>query len=163
MSALERMYTYAKAVGAGARENFTTEALAAAIRTDPAPFLEFFQGAGLMPIGPIARLELETQLVLPGTGVLDLVLVAYVAGVRRELWIEVKVLAGESGNQLDAYSGISTACMPTSGRDWSRWPASPYEPRTSFPSCHGTRYVERLKPVPRQRGVTSLTTLRRSE
>jgi hypothetical protein len=39
MSTLERLYSYAKATGAGARENFTTEALAGAIRDDPTPML----------------------------------------------------------------------------------------------------------------------------
>lgn len=117
MSTLERLYSYAKASGAGARENFTTEALAGAIRDDPAPMLRLLRDAGLLPPDEVTELELDTQVVLTGTGVLDLVIVAIAAGRRRELWGEIKVDAGESGTQLDAYrrhlAGIPDAIRPT--------------------------------------------------
>jgi hypothetical protein len=117
VSTLERLYSYAKSTGAGARQNFTTEALAGAARTNPAPLLRLLREAGLLPPDEITDLSLDTQVVLPGTGVLDMVLVAVSGGLRRELWCEVKVNAGESGTQLDAYIGhiasIQAATRPT--------------------------------------------------
>ena len=103
MSTLERLYSYAKSTGAGARENFTTEALAGAARANPAPLQRLLRDAGLLPPDDMTDLSLDTQVVLPGTGVLDIVMVASFGGSRRELWCEVKVNAGESGTQLDAY------------------------------------------------------------
>jgi hypothetical protein len=117
MSTLERLYAYAKSTGAGARENFTTEALAGAVRTNPIPLLRLLREAALLPPDDITDLSLDTQVVLPGTGVLDIVLVAVSGGLRRELWCEVKVNAGESGTQLDAYVGhiasMQAATRPT--------------------------------------------------
>ena len=117
MSTLERLYSYAKAAGAGALENFTTEALAGAIRDDPAPMLRLLRDAELLPPSDTMDLDLDTQVVLPGTGVLDLVLVAVGDGHRHELWLEIKVNAGESGTQLDAYrrhlERIPAALRPT--------------------------------------------------
>jgi hypothetical protein len=115
MSTLERLYSYAKATGAGARENFTTEALAGAIRNDPAPMLRLLRDAGLFPPDEVTEVGPDTQVVLPGTGILDLVLLAVAAGRRRELWCEVKVNAGESGTQLDAYRR-HLASLPEAGR-----------------------------------------------
>ena len=103
MSTLDRLYSYAKSTGAGARENFTTEALAGLIHDDPAPILRVLRDGGHLPLGKPSDIALDTQVVLPGAGVLDLVLVIVIDGRRYELWIEVKVNAGESGTQLDAY------------------------------------------------------------
>lgn len=104
MSTLERLYAYAKSTGAGARENFTTEALVGAARTSPAPLLRLLRDAGFLQPDEVTDLDFDTQVVLPGTGILDIVIVAASGGRRRELWCEVKVNAGESGTQLDAYT-----------------------------------------------------------
>jgi hypothetical protein len=102
-STLQRLFVYAKASGAAAIENFTTEALAGAIRADPAPFLSLLREAGIVPAGSVSDLAVVTQMVMPGTGIVDLVLVTVVERERREFWGELKIRAAESGTQLDAY------------------------------------------------------------
>lgn len=103
MSTLERLFTYAKASEVAARENFTTEALAGAIRIEPDPFLAFLREGLLLGPGPVRDLGVNTQVVVPGTGYLDLVVSCVSNEHRVELWGELKIEAGESGTQLDAY------------------------------------------------------------
>jgi hypothetical protein len=97
-STLSRLFTYAKAAGADAVENFTTEALAGAIRNDPSPLLRGLSSIGVEVTPPIT--EVATQVNIPGVGTLDLLVVP---GERRVVAIEVKVNAGQSGNQLHRY------------------------------------------------------------
>ncbi len=95
-STLGRLFNYAKATGSSPVENFTTEALAAAIREDSAPLRAALQSCGIT-IGP-EPVRVHTQVVVP-EGQLDLV--AHVGEI--ELNFEVKVEAGESGDQLQRY------------------------------------------------------------
>lgn len=93
---------YAKASEASARENFTTEALAGAIRVDPEPIVAVLRSKGLLPAEDISAVEVDTQIAVQG-GYLDLVLSLLAGDDRLQLWGELKVDAGESGNQLDVY------------------------------------------------------------
>lgn len=103
-STLDRLFNYAKAIGADARENFTTEALAAAIREDGAPIVEALSGAGVLPLDASYQVEgVQTQVPMPGAGILDLVIELKGSANRKTIWIEVKVGAGESGSQIDNY------------------------------------------------------------
>jgi hypothetical protein len=90
---LQRLFTFAKATGACPLENFTTEALAAAIRSDGTPFLQV--------LGRADRTvqKVTTQVQVRG-GVVDLELVLDDGTV---FWIEVKAHAGESGDQVERY------------------------------------------------------------
>ena len=107
-STLGRLFNYAKAPTSSAIENFTTEALAGAVRDDPRPFAGLLRDAGHLVDGE-GIVEVLTQVVLPGTGVLDLVART---DRDRELWLEVKVDAGESGTQLDRYLIAAHASGP---------------------------------------------------
>lgn len=95
-SALNRLFTYAKATGAAAVENFTTEALAHAIRQAPQPFVKALASIGVVVPEP---LELVATQVSIEEGQLDLL----VASVADRVAIEVKVHSGESGDQLTRY------------------------------------------------------------
>lgn len=95
-SALHRLFTYAKATGAAAVENFTTEALANAIRHAPGPMLEALASIGVLVSAPLELVA--TQVSIDG-GQLDLLLVS--GSVR--VAVEVKVHSGESGDQLARY------------------------------------------------------------
>src|SRR6185369_17794793 len=44
-----------------------------------------------------------TQVGIPGAGIIDLVIDMRYPDVTREIWVELKVMAGESGRQLDNY------------------------------------------------------------
>ena len=57
MSRLGQLFKYAKSSASPALENFSTEALASAIRTDPKPWLVALQRRGLRPAGVPARPE----------------------------------------------------------------------------------------------------------
>ena len=101
-----RLFTYARAEGNRPIENFTTEALAAAIRVDPTPFREALARHGAIEsaraIGPAV---ITTQEVIPGVGIVDLVVREFEGPtIACEIWVEVKIWAGESGDQLARYS-----------------------------------------------------------
>lgn len=91
------MFAYAKAVGAEATENFTTEALAAAVRIDPSPLVRALASKQIPLSAPLV--DVATQVAIEG-GRLDLLLVPKNG---RPVAIEIKVGAGESGNQIDCY------------------------------------------------------------
>lgn len=117
VSTLNRLYEYAKTTGVGALENFTTEALAGTFRHHPRPLLELLRDRGLLAAGEPTTLAVETQFIVAGTGVIDLVIHGVLEGRRFELWCEVKVNAGESGTQLDSYqrhiAGVEVGVRPT--------------------------------------------------
>ena len=122
MSTLERLFSYAKASEVESRENFTTEALAGAIRVEPAPFVEFLRIGHLLGPDDVSHLAVTTQVPMPGTGYLDLV-ISGLEGTRRfELWGELKVASGESGTQLDAsgphrWTSVRRKARPIRARD----------------------------------------------
>lgn len=92
-STLRRMFNYGLG---GAKENFTTEALAAAIREEPAPFLSALEKVGIQCSRPIEGVDTQVK----GGGTPDLLLRPR---DQRPVLIEVKVGAGESGDQLTRY------------------------------------------------------------
>jgi hypothetical protein len=101
---LNRLYTFARSDERNALENFTTEALAAAIEVDPRPLLRALPAAvaSASPLGAVEVLSVRTQMQVDG-GIVDLVVEVVVDGEIRSLWIEVKAHAGLSGAQIDAY------------------------------------------------------------
>lgn len=101
---LNRLFTFARTDGRDALENFTTEALAAAIEVDPRPLLRALPAAvaAAGPPGEVDVLAVRTQMQVDG-GIVDLVVEVVVDGEVRSYWIEVKAHAGLSGAQLDAY------------------------------------------------------------
>jgi hypothetical protein len=103
-SAFGRMLTYARADKTRPTENFTTEVLAAAIQTDPTPFLICLAGYGLVhSADDVASVDCRTQSGFPGAGIIDLILDVAEPPAFTSVWIEVKVDAPESGRQIDAY------------------------------------------------------------
>ncbi|MCA9627290.1 MAG: hypothetical protein KC766_06475 [Myxococcales bacterium] len=106
-STLLRLFRLAKATGAQALENYTTEALAAAVRADPGPLLAALTARAIVTADGVE--VVQTQVHIAGTGILDLV-VRLVPGCT--VWIEAKVGAGESGDQLRRYVA-RIASMPT--------------------------------------------------
>ena len=106
-STLARLFQYAKSSKSEALENFTTEALAAAIRDDPRPLIPVLVNAGLLSYDQDPTvLGVETQVAVPGAGIVDLDLVLEGEGWLTEVWVEVKVWAGESGQQLSSYQQV---------------------------------------------------------
>lgn len=100
-----RLYRFARSSAVDQLENFTTEALGAAIRAQPAPFFEALLRHGIIPARPNGTVLLVvTQEVVPGVGIIDLTVRVYQGGeLEQEVWIEAKVWAGESGDQLARY------------------------------------------------------------
>jgi hypothetical protein len=100
-----RLYRFARSTEVDQRENFTTEALGAAIRAQPAPFFDALLEHGVILARPTGTGALVvTQEVVPGVGIIDLTVRVYQAGeLEREVWIEAKIWAGESGDQLARY------------------------------------------------------------
>jgi hypothetical protein len=112
---LDRLFTFARAPENSPLENFTTEALAAAVERDPGPLLralprEVADVAAFLEAG-VGRVD--TQVQVPG-GIVDLVVELVVDGAPLHLWIEVKAHAGLSGAQLHAYRAAA-----------GRWPSAP--------------------------------------
>lgn len=102
-STLKRLFTYAKSENE-ALENFTTEALAAAIRIDPAPLVVALRFVGVaVPAGEVTVRDVQTQVGVGDAGILDLILLLRSNGEETEFWFEVKCYAAESGNQLTKY------------------------------------------------------------
>jgi hypothetical protein len=95
-SVLGRLFTFANTTEHAALENFTTEALAAAIRADGGPFALALTSIGIDK--PLGFHSVLTQVAIE-RGVLDMVLEA---GARNFV-VEVKVGAGESGDAIDRY------------------------------------------------------------
>lgn len=82
---------------------FATEALAAAIRHDPAPMLSVLPGAATRVVDASTQVTAYTQVFFAGAGRMDLVLEIRTGGQLSTVWIEVKVKAGEHGDQLANY------------------------------------------------------------
>jgi hypothetical protein len=110
-SRLSRLYTYSKDRAFDAQENFTIEALAMAIDDDPGPMVDALKRLNAQEASRVGltvqkgrTIRPSTQVVLEGEGRLDLVLEARErGGIIGAVWVEVKIGAPESGNQLDAY------------------------------------------------------------
>ena len=116
-SNLSRLFTYARAEGNRPRENFTTEALASAIRHDPAPMLAGLADRGVLDPEAVRSLVPFTQVTFAGAGVIDLVLVVTSTDGDRQIWVEVKVDAGLTGRQLDNYRRYIDAAADGVRRD----------------------------------------------
>lgn len=112
-----RLFRYARSTGTEQLENFTTEALAAAIRVQPGPFVDMLTEHGILPAAPHADTVLvATQEVVPGVGIIDLVVRLFDRlELRHEIWVEAKVWAAESGDQLTRYRSHIQA-RPDAGR-----------------------------------------------
>lgn len=108
-STLSRLFAYARTPDSDPRENFTTEALAGAIRSDPQPMLAALARHGIIDPDAVDTCDPYTQAFHPGAGTIDLMLQLSVGGEAREVWVEVKVDAPESGVQLDNYQAFIDA------------------------------------------------------
>jgi hypothetical protein len=103
-STFSNLLRYARSTALEATENFTTEALAACIRSDPAPILHVLERAAVIASSAeVTEVVPYTQVAYSGAGVIDLVLQIGLRDRGLEVWVEVKVAAGESGNQLQNY------------------------------------------------------------
>ena len=95
-----------------ALENYTTEALAGAVREKPEPLLRVLAERGICgPRLPIV-VSVETQQPVPNHPFRHLDLVVRLRapdGRVSEVWLEVKVHAPVSGNQLKVYSDAASA------------------------------------------------------
>lgn len=108
-STLSRLFAYARTPASDPRENFTTEALAGAIRSDPRPMLKALGRHGIVDPDTVDSCTPYTQVFQPGAGTIDLMLQLSVGSEAREVWVEVKVDAPESGAQLDNYLAFINA------------------------------------------------------
>jgi hypothetical protein len=107
-----RLFRYAKGDPYVALENFTTEALRTAIEDDPTPMIralraarppnsgEGCQESGLASAGDLLEdvvgLTPRTQVAIPDTGTIDLILETSGTGRVGEIWVEVKTGAPET-------------------------------------------------------------------
>ena len=71
--------------------------------------------ADLLPYDDVVAVRPSTQVSLAGVGILDLVLAVETQSTRGDYWVEVKVDAGESGDQLARYRQ-EIAARPTGQR-----------------------------------------------
>jgi hypothetical protein len=90
-------------------EDFVTEILAAAIRDEPQPFLSALRSVHLTSEGSSnEKVRAETQVSVRGAGVIDLVLSLDTSNNDsdpwEDVWVEVKVGSGESGDQFANYT-----------------------------------------------------------
>lgn len=159
-STFTRLYRYAKAVGAEAKENYTTEALRACITTDARPFVLALRRAGIFDVAADANLSVQTQLAVKGAGQIDLVVT--IAAEPRPFWFELKVDAGESGDQVSNYEAfIASLAEPNrprlvvlgpeplrDGLPWLSWQhlrEAIVESRTASPYWHDFKtYLEEI-------------------
>lgn len=103
-STLYRLFTYAKADEAEALENFTTEALAAALREDLSPLLSVLRTVDVpRPPEPPFQVQVHSQVPIGTAGTVDLVVRLQSDVKTEEYWFEVKAHAKESGKQLSDY------------------------------------------------------------
>lgn len=102
-TSLSRLFAYARTPDSDPRENFTTEALAAAVLAEPGPLLTALARGGVLDPDDVITCAPFTQVFHEGAGTIDLVLQLQMSGGPREVWIEVKVDAPESGQQLRSY------------------------------------------------------------
>jgi hypothetical protein len=102
-SLLRRLLLYAKSSEQEATENFTTEALAGAIRQSAEPMAQALAKAGAISGSSVRFSTVMTQVGLSGTGIVDLILGGDDGSGPIECLIEVKVGSGESGDQLQRY------------------------------------------------------------
>jgi hypothetical protein len=102
-STLERLFAYARTQDSDPRENFTTEALAGAIRSDPRPLLYALARKGLFDPDDVVQCHPFTQVSFAGAGTIDLLVQLEMGTGAHEVWIEAKVDAPESGQQLRNY------------------------------------------------------------
>ncbi len=114
-SRLGRLFLYSKDSKVSAQENFTTEALAQAIADDHRPMLAGLRALSLVTSASLdlsggVTLRPSTQVYLEG-GFLDLVLevIDETGAARGAVWVEVKIGAPESGDQLDGYRRAASA------------------------------------------------------
>src|SRR5687767_6719340 len=99
-----KLLRFGKSTAVEATENFTTEALASCIRSDPRPMLRLLERASVVASADeVSEVVVRTQVSYTGAGIIDLVLQLRLPDAFQEVWMELKVLAGESGRQLDNY------------------------------------------------------------
>jgi hypothetical protein len=163
MSILEGLYRYARGDRAHARENFTTQALAGCIRLDPVPFAKALQEVGDLGISEDATIDplaVSTQWPVPAVGAIDLVVRGQDRSRPFERWGELKVDAGESGDQIQRYQkhllrlpDLNRPTLFTLGRSPLRGhPDVPHltwnevaRAASASPSAHWRDFVEYLK------------------
>ena len=85
-------------------ENFCTEALAAAAREEPWPLIGVLRDHQLITYAEVpTEVSIHTQVGVADAGIIDLIVELGGSGWTAEVWVEVKVGAGESGAQLTNY------------------------------------------------------------
>ena len=106
-----RMLSLGSRKGSTPIEDFLTEALAAAFNRDPRPLIMALQSQPKLArtLSRGSRYSAQTQVAIKGTGRLDLVLKPERGA---QIWIEVKVLAGEHGDQLPSYERAAKNLRP---------------------------------------------------
>ena len=162
-STFGQLLRYARSTELEATENFTTEALAACIRSDGGSTVAALAGLGFVEDpAAIAEVSALTQVARPGAGIIDLVLQLRSPERVSEAWVEVKVAAAESGRQIDAIATTSRSSPTRSVR--SSLP-SHARPSDRTPICcgfHGNGYATTRSPRHSRTGRTSHASWRRS-
>lgn len=112
MTRLGRLYKYAKS--SSALENFTTEALASAILKDPKPWVAVLRACGVLSGDDVfGKPVVNTQVRMSGDDMAScLDLVVEFPSPTAPVWVEVKVNAGEHGNQLERYQALANKLSP---------------------------------------------------
>lgn len=113
-SVFTRLFRFSRSSKKAALENFTTEALAAALRKDAGPFVRALieDGVELASGSEAEAVVVETQ-VSVGKGIIDLVVELRCGADRDLLWVELKAHAGLSGNQLAIYAQEAKTYAPS--------------------------------------------------
>jgi hypothetical protein len=112
VSTLKRLYDYAKVATSEPLENFTTEALAGAIRADPAPILDALGRRGIIAPDLVRDVAAFTQVyvsVADRYGYLDLMLQLELPPGPHEVWFENKTGSPEGVGQLAFYRAVIDA------------------------------------------------------
>lgn len=102
-SSLAALWRYARAEKIEALENFSTEAVAAAIRSDARPFVRLLHEKKLLNTDrePVDLLVVTQKPV--ASGFVDLAVTLIGPDWTHEVWVEVKVNSGLNGNQIETY------------------------------------------------------------
>lgn len=110
-STFGRLFMYSKDTAFTAQENFTTEALAACIRSEPSPMLAALRGIEgrqpplTVPLASATRLRVTTQVYVAGAGIIDAILtIGDESEILGEVWLEAKIASPEAPDQLAGYA-----------------------------------------------------------
>lgn len=113
-SFFKRLFTLASSPERSPLEDFTTEILAQATRHDNRPLVAALRTAGVIPdTHHVDKLIPHTQVTIHNVGRIDFVIQVNPPLSGGDIWLEIKVNAGETGDQLDRYQSYRSPIRNT--------------------------------------------------